>query len=78
MAALRDAQGHVQLTAWEVDRESDNTVEPKLVSQQQASDAISLDMCRVPSTHAEGDYVTSTRDLDGQLRLRAYRSGDRP
>ena len=78
MAALRDAQGHVQLTAWDVARESDDTIDPTLVSQQQASDAISLDMCRVPSAHAEGDYVTSTRDLDGQLRLRTYRSGDRP
>jgi D-alanyl-D-alanine carboxypeptidase len=78
MVATRDAQGHVQLMAWEVARESDDTIDPKLVSQHQTSDAISLDMCRVPSVHAEGDYVTSTRDLDGQLRLRAYRSADRP
>jgi hypothetical protein len=29
--------------------------------------------------HAEGDYVTAVTDPGtGELRLRAYRSGDRP
>jgi hypothetical protein len=60
MAATRDVQGHVQLMAWEVARESDDTIDPKLVSQHRGSDAISLDMCRVPSLHAEGRL----RDVD--------------
>ena len=41
--------------------------------------AASLELARVPSTHAEGDYVTAVTDpASGELQLLGYRSGDRP
>jgi D-alanyl-D-alanine carboxypeptidase len=77
MAALRDPFGNVKLLAMDAQRNADDTISTAVVSQHDASSASSLSLCRLSSTHAEGDYVTSTRDLDGQLRLRAYRSSDR-
>jgi hypothetical protein len=78
MSAVRDSQGYVQLIAWDARRNADGNISPGSVAQHWTPGAVSLDLCRLPSTHAEGDYVTATRDPDGFLRLRAYRSGDRP
>jgi hypothetical protein len=79
MVASREADGTVQLDAWEARRNDDNSISPDVVSQHTAPAAGSLDLARVPSTHADGDYVTAVTDpLSGELRLRAYRSGDRP
>jgi D-alanyl-D-alanine carboxypeptidase len=86
ISAVTDGSGHVGLTAWETNR-NNGAIQPGLVdmvglapvSEHDAPDATSLSLCRLPgAVHAEGDYVTATRDLDGQLRVRAYRSGDRP
>jgi D-alanyl-D-alanine carboxypeptidase len=78
MFAIRDAQGHVKLRVWDAARKPDGSILDKQVVQEDEPDALSLDLCRLSTNHAEGDFLTSTRDLDGQLRLRAYRSGDRP
>jgi hypothetical protein len=78
VSATRSAQGQVQLVAWELSRQPNGDIEEQVISQHDAPDATSLHFCRLPSAHAEGDYVTGTRDPDGQLRLRGYRSGDRP
>ena len=80
MSASRDGTGAVELRAWEALRNSDNTISPDQVSQHTASDpTASLDLVQVPSSHAEGDYVTAVTDpVSGELRLRGYRSGSRP
>jgi D-alanyl-D-alanine carboxypeptidase len=79
MSALRAADGTVRLIAWDARRNPDNSISPDQISQHTALDAGSLDFVRVPSTHADGDYLTAVTDvLSGELRLRAYRSGDRP
>lgn len=77
MSAISDA-GNVRLVAWDLHREADDTITPTAVAEHALSPTASLSLCRLQSAHAEGDYVTATRDGDGQLRLRAYRSGDRP
>ncbi len=67
------------MTVYEAARKSDNTVAADLVVRHSAEAAMSPDICRVPSTHAEGDYVVASTDtVGGDLRLRAYRAGDRP
>jgi D-alanyl-D-alanine carboxypeptidase len=73
-------QNGLQLVAVDARRNTDNSISPDQISQHTAADdAGSLDLARVPSTHAEGDYVTAVTDpVSGDLLLRAYRSGDRP
>ena len=79
MSALHAADGTVRLIAWDARRNADNSISPDQISQHTALGAGSFDFVRVPSTHAEGDYVTAVTDVpSGELRLRAYRSGDRP
>ena len=79
MSASREGNGTVELRAWEARRNANDTISPQQISQHTGSDAESLDLARVPSTHAEGDYVTAVTDPgSGDLRLRGYRSGDRP
>ncbi len=79
LAAMLTPGGAVELLAFDVFRNASNFIHDDVVSQHTAPDAASLDLARVPSTHADGDYVTGVTDpLTGELRLRAYRSGDRP
>lgn len=79
VSASREADGTVELSAWEARRGGDNWISSARISQHVAPAAGSLDLARVPSTHAEGDYVTAVTDpASGELRLRGYRSGDRP
>lgn len=79
MTAVRDGENDVQLVAWDARRNANGSISPDQVSSHDAPHATSLDLAQVPSTHAEGDYVTAVTDpLGGALRLRAYRSGDRP
>ncbi len=69
----------MRLLVYEAARQSNDDIAADLVSEHEAPDAGSLELTRVPSTHSEGDYVTSVTDPVGALlRLRAYRSGDRP
>lgn len=78
-AAILMPGGAVELLAYDVNRDDDNSIEDDVVSQHTAPAAGSVDLARVPTTHAEGDYVTAVTDLlSGELRLRQYRSGDRP
>ena len=79
--SVRDEDGDnaVELTVFEAARQEDNSIVPDQVSAHDAPATLSPDLCRVPSTHAEGDYVVASLDPgDSGLRLRAYRSGDRP
>jgi D-alanyl-D-alanine carboxypeptidase len=79
MAAQLEADGTVELRALDARRNADNTISPDQVSQHTVPGAGSLDLAEVDSAHAEGDYVTAVTDpVTGDLRLRAYRSGDRP
>jgi D-alanyl-D-alanine carboxypeptidase len=79
MSASVQSDGTVELRAWEARRNADNTIATDQLSQHTAPDAGSVDLVRIPSTHAEADYVTAVTDLpSGDLRLRGYRSGDRP
>jgi D-alanyl-D-alanine carboxypeptidase len=79
MSALRGPDGTVQLIAWDAHRNADDTISPSQISQHTAPDAGSLDLVEVDSIHADGDYATAVTDpIGGQLRLRLYRSGDRP
>jgi hypothetical protein len=79
MAAINDAAGNVQLTAWDAHRNADDTITTTQVAQENEPAATSLNLCRFPvAVHADGKYVTATKELDGQLHVRAYRSGDRP
>jgi D-alanyl-D-alanine carboxypeptidase len=79
MSETLDASGNIKLIAWDAHRGADNNITATTISEHTAPAGTSIDLCRLPSsTHAEGDYVTGTRDLDGYLRVRAYRSGDRP
>jgi D-alanyl-D-alanine carboxypeptidase len=79
MSARRSAGGTVELIAWDARRNADNSISADQISQHTAADAGLLELARVPTTHADGDYVTAVTDpVSGELRLRAYRSGDRP
>jgi hypothetical protein len=79
MVALRHGSADVELRALDARRNADDTISPLQVSQHTSPAAGSLDLVEVDSTHAEGDYVTGVTDpVSGELRLRAYRSGDRP
>jgi D-alanyl-D-alanine carboxypeptidase len=78
LAITRDSLGALNAGVLEARRNADDTISPGWLSSHWLGDADSLDVCRLPSNHAEGDYVTATGDGDGQLRLRAYRVGDRP
>jgi hypothetical protein len=79
MYALRQADGTVQLRALDARRNADNTISADQVSQHTAPSAGTLELVRLPSVHAEGDYVTAaTEPLSQALHLRGYRSGDRP
>jgi hypothetical protein len=77
-ASLR-GDGTVELRAWEARRNADDTISSAQVSHHTAQNAGSLQLVDVPSTHAEGDYVTAVTDpQSGELSLLGYRSGDRP
>jgi hypothetical protein len=79
MAAISDAAGNVQLTAWDAHRNGDDTITATQVAQENEPTATSLNLCRFPvAVHADGKYVMATKEPDGQLHLRGYRSGDRP
>jgi D-alanyl-D-alanine carboxypeptidase len=80
MLAARSGTGDVRLEVWEARRKANNFIDDfKIVDHPAYVGASSLDLCRLPSTHAEGDYVTSSIATAGsQLNLRAFRSGDRP
>ena len=79
-SAARSGAGDVRLEVWEARRKANNFIDDfKIVDHPAYTGASSLDICRVPSTHSEGDYVTSSIATAGsQLSLRAFRSGDRP
>ena len=77
--ALRKADDSVELLALDARRNADDTISAAQVSQHTAPGAGSLELVRLPTEHAEGDYVTAvTEPLTGALHLRGYRSGDRP
>ena len=79
LAAILTPGGSVELLAYDVFRNGNDSIADDIVSQHTGPDAGSLDLARVPSAHAEGDYVTAVTDpVGGALRLRAYRSGERP
>jgi hypothetical protein len=79
IAATRDSTGDVALTVFDAARQADNSIAPDVIAQHSAySAATSLGMCESFSTSSEGDYVASSTDAGHELRLRAFRSGDRP
>lgn len=80
MLAARSGSGDVRLEVWEARRKPNNFIDDfKIVDHPAYVGTSSLDVCRLPSTHAEGDYVTSSIATAGsELSLRAFRSGDRP
>jgi D-alanyl-D-alanine carboxypeptidase len=79
MVARRAPDGTVELVAWDARRDADDSIDLEQISQHTAPSAGSLDLAEVDSTHAEGDYATAVTDpIGGALRLRLYRSGDRP
>ena len=79
MVSALSSAGPVELFALEARRNADDSISSAQVSQHTAPAAGSLELTQVPSAHAEGDYVTAVTDpTGGELRLRAYRSGDRP
>ena len=79
IAAGRDSAGDVELTVLDAARQADNSIDADVIAEHPAfGAATSLGMCESFSTHSEGDYVTSSTGADHQLRLRAFRSGDRP
>jgi hypothetical protein len=74
-----DGDNEVELSVYEARRNADNTIASDFIVSHSAGVTWSPDLCRVPSAHAEGDYVVASTDtVGGELRLRAYRSGDRP
>jgi D-alanyl-D-alanine carboxypeptidase len=79
IAAGRDSAGDVDLTVLDAARQGDNSIDLDVIAEHPAfGAATSLGMCESFSTKSEGDYVTSSTGADHQLRLRAFRSGDRP
>ncbi len=80
MLAARSSSGDVRLEVWEARRKANNFIDDfEIVDHPAYVGASSLDLCRLPSIHAEGDYVTSSIAAAGsQLTLHAFRSGDRP
>ena len=79
MAAVNIPGESVQLQAWDAHRNANDSITPTPVAQENEPAASSLNLCRIPvSVQAEGRFFTGTKEPDGQLHLRAYRSGDRP
>ena len=75
---MTDAAANVQLTAWDAHRNANDSITATQVAQENELAATSLNLCRFPvAVHADGTYVAATKELDGRLRLRAHRSGDR-
>jgi hypothetical protein len=78
MAAVTESSALQHLEAWDLHRNANDTIVPTQVATRDLLDG-SVDFCRLPlSTHADGDYVTATRSVDGLLHVQAWRSGDRP
>jgi D-alanyl-D-alanine carboxypeptidase (penicillin-binding protein 5/6) len=78
MAAVTESSALQHLEAWDLHRNANDTIAPTQVATRDLLDG-SVDFCRLPlSTHADGDYVTATRSVDGLLHVQAWRSGDRP
>lgn len=79
MAAVDIPGESTQLQAWDAHRNLNDSITPTQVAQENEAAASSLNLCRVPvAQYAEGRFFTGTKELDGQLHVRAYRSGDRP
>jgi hypothetical protein len=77
MSARRAPDGTVELIAWDARRNADNSINADQISQHTAGDAAALELARVPTAHADGDYVAAVTDpVSGEMRLRGYRSGD--
>lgn len=85
IVASRDETGELRLSVWEIRSYYDGPTDPGpyrayLVSETVASDANwgVHGLVSVPTTHAEGDFVTGTRSGSGEVRLQGWRVGDRP
>jgi len=78
MVAARGADGLHRNIVVEVRRNPNDSVTPWWISQHNSSVASNIDLCELETSHAEGDYVTGNVDDDGDLRIRAWRVGDRP
>jgi hypothetical protein len=78
--SVRDGgSGQLELTVIEAARNGDNSITADAVAEHTGPAVAAPDICRVPSTHAEGDYVVASLDpVISQLSLAGYRSGDRP
>jgi hypothetical protein len=84
VTAIRDDVGRQKLIVWETRRNTDDTITPYRIAEHEVStyDSKSIEVCSIPTTHAEGDFVSSNLavagGLQGSLQLRAWRIGDRP
>jgi len=78
MVAVQGADGVHRNIVVEVRRNPNDSVTPWWISQHNSSVASNIDLCELETSHAEGDYVTGNVDDDGDLRIRAWRVGDRP
>jgi D-alanyl-D-alanine carboxypeptidase len=80
LTAVRSSSGDVGLSVWEARRKADNGIAAyKIVDHPAYGGASSLDLCRVASIHAEGDYLAASIGAgNSSIGLRAFRSGDRP
>jgi len=80
MLTTRTSSGSVELSVWEGRRLANDGIAAYRIAVHPAYDgASSVNTCRLPSAHAEGDYLAaSIGAADSRLQLRAFRSGDRP
>jgi len=80
MLTTRTSSGSVELSVWEGRRLANDGIAAYRIADHPAYDgASSVNICRLPSAHAEGDYLAaSIGAADSRLQLRAFRSGERP
>jgi len=84
VTAIKDGGSKQKLIVWESRRNADDTITPYRIAEHQVPtfESSSIEVCSVPTTHAEGDLVSSNLalvgGLEGALQVRAWRIADRP
>ncbi len=84
VTAIKDGEAKQRLVVWESRRNADDTITPYRIAEHQVPtfDSSSIEVCAVPTNHAEGDLVSANLavvgGLDGSLQVRAWRIADRP
>jgi hypothetical protein len=75
----RQADGSSRFLVIETRRSNANTIKPYVIAEHTSLTGTDFEVCRQFTTHAEGDFLVARRmTTSNELRVSAYRVGDRP